>query len=252
VHEVFAGLVPVAPHEVAQRESISSVQIARVERRALPTPTPSPPPPPRVVSHAHVIAPVETHVVRHTVSGVSAHKEVLHRAGAARPKPPVVSHAKPIWDIPVGAQGAGAGNKSDAGSLGNGGKGTGVGANGNGSGAAAGNEPCGFVDFTSIHGSQYDRLTHRYWVDIRVSVHFADGHSESAVLDYPWWYPNAAVNPFSEQNLSNNELTASFQFPPSDKRASEPPLVQYVMAHTDANGVTLLKDCPAVPSNPGV
>jgi hypothetical protein len=172
---------------------------------------------------------------------------VIHRIAAARPKPPEVSHARPVWDLPAGAQGAGAGNKTGAGSVGNGVAGNGAGDAGSGNGAAGGNEPCGFVDFSDPHGSRFDSRTGGFWVDIRLSVHFPDGHSESLLLDYPWYYASEASNPWSNQNLNDPNFPTTFQVPPADKAANEPPLVQYVIAHTGPGGYTLLKDCPTAP-----
>lgn len=241
VHEILAGLIPLrAPRNPPAREVVSHVTMARIAVRH-----PRPPPPP-VVSHARVIAPVEAHVVAHAVSGAPARAEIVRRAGAARPKPPAFSNAKPVAVVPVGAQGAGAGTRSGAGSLGTGSQtGTGAGNSGNGSGAATGNQPCGFVDFSDPHGSRFDPNTHGFWVDIRISVHFPDGRSDSLMLDYPWYYANEASNPWSDQNLSNPDFPTTFQMPPSDQRSGEPPLVQYVIAHTGPDGYTLLKDCPA-------
>jgi hypothetical protein len=244
VHEILAGLVPPPASSQTAREVVTRVASARIEIR--PTPTPRPPPTPapqRVVARVRVIAPSETRTVARTVTGHSARKEIVRRAGAARPRPLAIAHTKPVWDIPTGGQGAGAGTVAGAGSLGNGGSGTGAGANGNGNGAAAGNEPCGFVTFSDPHGSHYDAATGGFWVDIRLTVRYPDGHSESTVLDYSFYYPDEASNPWSDRNLGK-PFPTTFQFPPPEKRANELPLVQYVMAHTSSDGYTLLKDCP--------
>jgi hypothetical protein len=245
VHEILAGLIPSPfPRNPASNEVVSHVTIGRIVVRS--TPTPRPKPTPRVVSHARAIAPAETRTVAHTTPGAASPKQILHRAGAARPKPPAFANAKPIWDIPVGAQGAGAGTHSGAGSLGNGsGSGNGAGGAGSGNGAVAAAEPCGYVEFSDPHGSRYDPDARGFWVDIRMSVRFPDGHFESVLLDYPWFYQNEASNPWSDRNVSNPNFPTTFQPPPSDKRANEPALVQYVIAHTEARGYTLLKDCPA-------
>ncbi|MBV8373573.1 MAG: hypothetical protein JOY69_09950 [Candidatus Eremiobacteraeota bacterium] len=243
MHEVLAGLIPSARPSAPQREIVAHVTVARILVR--PTPTPIPPSRPRVVSRTRIIAPTEPKVVPHTTTGIAARKESVHRIGAARPKPPVFSNTKPIWDIPVGANGAGAGNRSEAGSNGSGASGPGAGNSGAGSGAAAGNEPCGFVEFSDPHGSRYDPGTHGFWVDIRMSVHFPDGHSESVLLDYPWFYASEAANPWSDQNLNDPHFPTTFQSPPPEKRANEPTLVQYVITHSTREGLTLLRDCPA-------
>jgi hypothetical protein len=207
-----------------------------VTHRALPTPPP--PPAPRIVTHVRTIAPVEAHVIPRTTTGLSARKEIVRRIAAARPKPQVL-HVKPIWDLPVAGQGAGAGKTVGAGSIGNAGTGTGAGSSGTGTGAAAGTEPCGFVEFMDPHGARYDPQTRGFWVDVQMSVHFPDGHSESQLLDYPWYYPSAAANPFEHESVP-----MLFQWPPTEQRESEPTLVQYVMSHSAAPGITLLKDCP--------
>lgn len=242
-HEILAGLIPahVSRHP-APREIVSNVTIGHIAVR--PTPTPSPRPRPRIVSHTRTIAPPEKRAVPRTTSARAAPKQTVHRPAAAPPKPPTFTHAKPRRAIPAGGQGAGAGDRSGAGSLGAG-NATGNGAGGNGNGAAAGNEPCGFVEFSDPHGSRFDPNTRGFWVDIRMTVHFPDGAADSLVLDYPWYYPNEASNPWSDRNLQDPNFPTTFQAPPPDKRASEPAIVQYVISHTRAGGYTLLKDCPA-------
>jgi hypothetical protein len=246
IHEIVAGLIPRATSPPPEHEIVTNAVITHVTMRALPTPTPPPPPrAPQVVSHARVIASAEPRIVPQTTTGVSARREVIHRVAAARPKPPKFTNAKPIWDIPVGAQGAGAGKASGAGSVGTGGNGTGAGNAGTGTGAAAGTQPCGFVTFEDPHGARFDPQTRGFWVDVQMSVHFPDGHAESLLLDYPWYYPSAAQNPFQ-----NESAPMLFQWPPADKRGAEPPVVQYVMQHSEEPGITLLKDCPQPSSNP--
>jgi hypothetical protein len=115
---------------------------------------------------------------------------------------------------------------------------------GDGVGAATGEEPCGFVTFSDPHGSQYDPQTRGFWVDIRMSVHFADGSRQSLILDYPWYYPSEVANPWSDQNLKDPNFPMRFQAPPAGRIENEPPLVQYVISHSTAEGLTLLKDCP--------
>lgn len=240
-HEILAGWFP-ATEPLQPRESIARVTLARIEVR--PSPSPTPAPSPAVVASAHAIAPAQTRTVAYAVSGVSSRKEVLRHAGAARPRPIVVSHAKPVWDIPTGAQGAGAGTGADAGSLGTGGTGTGTGTAGKGGGSGSGSEPCGFVTFARVHKT-IDPGTGRVWLDVRLSVRFPDGHTESAMLDYPFYYPSEADDPLSERNLDNPGVPMDFQQPPPDKRDAEPPIVQFVMKHTHPEGYTLLRPCPS-------
>jgi hypothetical protein len=122
----------------------------------------------------------------------------------------------------------------------------------NGSAPETGEQPCGFVTFSDPHGSRFDAQTRGFWVDIRMSVHLADGSSQSVMLDYPWYYPSEAANPWSDQNLKDPAFPTRLQPPPPGKMGSEPPLVQYVVAHSTPNGMTLLRDCPEAKSRPAV
>jgi hypothetical protein len=245
-HEIFAGIVPgIAPHQTQVQERVDRFTVARIEKRPKPTPTPvptpKPTPKPQVLAHARIVTTVQPTIVPKTTTGKSAHKERIKHAGAARPKPPKISHAKPIWDIPTGGQGAGAGKKVAAGSLGNGLQGTGAGDSGNGEGA--GESPCGSVYFQSV-GNQpphLDRESGLYVYDkIRMSVHMADGSVQDIVLDYPWRYRNESGDPFLS---GHNDVPMVFQWPPKEIRTDEPPLVQYVMTHTTREGFTELNDC---------
>ncbi len=123
--------------------------------------------------------------------------------------------------------------------------GTGAGGESPANGAASGEQPCGFVTFSDPHGSHFDAQTRGFWVDIRMSVHFADGSSQSVILDYPWYYASEAANPWSDANLRDPSFPTRFQTPPPSKVGGEPPLVQYVVAHSTPDGMTLLRDCPA-------
>jgi hypothetical protein len=83
------------------------------------------------------------------------------------------------------------------------------------------------------------------WEYIAMTVHFPDGSQQSVDLDYPWYYPDAQADPWSDYNEKNNpNAPTPFIFPPPDKASTEPPLVQYVMKHTTAEGLTTLRDCP--------
>jgi hypothetical protein len=121
---------------------------------------------------------------------------------------------------------------------------------GAGTGAASGAPPCGYVTFSDPHGSHYDPRSHGFWVDIRMSVHFADGSAQSMILDYPWYYSSESANPWSSRNLSDPTFPTRFQPPPSEKIAAEPALVKYVMDHSTLDGATILRDCPEAPPTP--
>lgn len=216
-----------------------SAEVIHITKKATPTPSPRPTPTPVPIRpHAHVLAVPQVQTIVKAPTGKSAHKEVVHHLGAARPKPPKISHAKPIWDIPVGAQGAGAGAGHGAGSVANGTHGTGSGSNGNGSGAEA--AACGEVDFSVTGLPRYDRATKFYTYDsVQLIVHLSDGTQQALTLDYPWHYKSETVDPFLHSNVPT-----FFQFPPANLRAGEPSTVQYVMKHTTAYGGTTLNDCP--------
>jgi hypothetical protein len=237
LHELLAMLVP-SPARTApsSREVVAHVTIARIVVRPSPSPTPRA----RIVPHVRVPANAEPKFVRPARTAATARPAIAPRERPARPRPPSVSHAKPIWDVPTGAQAAGGGSRSGTASGGAGGNGV------SGSGAG-GSEPCGYVEFSNPHGSRYDPQTRGFWVDIQMSVRFPDGRSDSVLLDYPWFYRSEAANPWSDRNLHDPNFPTTFQPPPPDKRANEPAIVQYVIAHTSAGGYTLLKDCPSPP-----
>ncbi|MDP9111335.1 MAG: hypothetical protein M3M96_06865, partial [Candidatus Eremiobacteraeota bacterium] len=169
------------------RETVEHFTIARIEHHSTPTPSPTPSPAPaHVVSRSHIVpVPSQAKIVVPAPVGKSAPKAIVKRIAAARPKPPHIVHAKPIWDIPVptGGQGAGAGNASGAGSVGNGGIGSGAGDRGSGSGG--GGAPCGAVDFSSRGEAHYNEASGFYEREnISATVHFEDGSSQSVPLDW--------------------------------------------------------------------
>jgi hypothetical protein len=236
LHEIAVAFIPTF-NEQAPPENVSHVRLLLILK---PTPKPSPP-----IVRTHVIAPQQVKP-RIMNPGASAQRAEIKHAGSAYHAPKTQYHSKPIWDIAVGGHGTGAGKNGTYGSLGHGSKGPGEGTSGNGAGGGpVANEPCGYVDFSDPHGSQYDKRTGGFFVDIRLHVHFPDGHVETQILDYPFYYPSEAANPFSDQNANNPDMAnILFQFPPANKLLSEPALVQYVIQHTTPTGHTLLNDCP--------
>jgi hypothetical protein len=71
-----------------------------------------------------------------------------------------------------------------------------------------------------------------------------DGSEQSVDLDYPFVYDSRADDPFI-----NPSIPALLQFPPPAKAATEPPLVQYVIAHTTPTGYARLHACPSPSPN---
>jgi len=210
------------------------VRIVRLARLLTPAPIPVP------MRQTHVIVAIPAPTL---VRRALPHERIRiagppHRSQLARPY-----SAKPVWDV------AGAPANAGASLAGSGVAASGNGTATNGGGAAAsGAEPCGFVTFSDPHGSQFDPRTRGFHVDIRMSVHFADGTAQSMILDYAWYYASEADKPWSDRNLKDPGFPTRFQTPPPDKAANEPSLVRYVMQHSTTDGMTLLRDCPSPPA----
>ena len=102
---------------------------------------------------------------------------------------------------------------------------------------------CGFVEFLQEGRTEVNQagvVRER----VKMSVRYADGRSDFVSLDWYWYYPSTAADPFSSENL-RKPVTVLFQSPPADKLAKEPFAVKYVMAHTTPEGKTTLEDCPS-------
>ena len=229
LHEIAVAFIPLQrPIENQEESVVARVTIARIVRTPSPTPTPA---------RVHVLAPSQT------TAGVHARVERVKHAGAKRPTPPKVHYATPDASIPTGGEGAGAQTGTNAGSLANvNGNGNGAGDAGNGSGAAI----CGAVDFESTGLARYDPQNGDYErSNIIATVYYADGSSERIPLDWIWRYKSEGDDPFA------SSVPLLFQFPPEEQRSSEPPVIQYIMAHTTADGRTRLNDrCPNIPPPP--
>ncbi|MDE2573425.1 MAG: hypothetical protein KGM44_13000 [bacterium] len=229
----------------AAKEVVTVVRVVTIERR--PIPTPRPPKPTPLAVHPRRIATIAPAHVAVATPGSAAPRRRVTRKAQAPPRVHTQHHSRlnPVA-IVMGGQGAGAALAGPpVGGAGPGGEGTGQGTSGTGSGAAAADEPCGYVEFVDINGiSEYDKSTGGFFVRIRMIVHFPDHHSDDVNLDYPWYYPNEAANPWSAQNVKNLGAGVTFQWPPAPKAAKEPPLVRYVMQYTTPSGYTKLKGCP--------
>jgi hypothetical protein len=224
-----------------QREIVTRARILRVSHFvAKPTPRPQP----SAALSSVLQSPHRTRVIAATVGG--------RRGGRRTPaalRPATARHyeAKPVWDVAGGTTAhfaaAQTGNSDGSGNAA--GPGSGNGTTGTGDSVATGSEPCGFVEFSDPHGSSFDARTRGFYVDIRMRVHFADGTSQSLLLDYPWYYTSEAENPWSDRNLRDPNFPTRFQPPPQSKLGNEPELIRYVIAHSTADGMTLLRDCPS-------
>jgi hypothetical protein len=236
IHEAAAGLVPQALWRPSpSREVVTRARIVRVAMRPVAPPTPRP------VQVSERLPPVAVQTPRAAAAAPQFARVSAHPAEPRRNARLAPSQGRPIWDA------AGSGNShAIVASAGTGTSG-GAGASGAGNAGAPASDtrPCGFVTFSDPHGSQYDSRTRGFWVDIRMAVRFSDGTTQSMILDYPWYYPSEGANPWSDANLRDPNFPTRFQQPPPEKATGEPPLVQYVMAHSTADGLTLLRDCPA-------
>lgn len=236
VHEVLAGVIPARRSRPQPTRTVVTVaRVLRIVRRPLPTPKP--------VVRVKRIAPTvpRPRVIAPARPAPKAH---IRRKASARPRVKTKHHRKPVVHIPMGGHGAGTSRvaKAPTGGASTGGTGTGERGAGTGTGGMpAAHEPCGYVDFLPNAAPTVDQSTGRIWEHIEMVVHFPDGSSQTVDLDYPWYYPNHATDPFFPENSS---VPATFQFPPASLRPGEPPLVLYVMAHTSPDGYTLLHDCP--------
>lgn len=248
IHEIVAGVFPWHAQRIppAPKETITIAKITRIEHRPKPTPrpTPRPTPKPTPVVHTKVIA--ETHVKPHVVNpGNPSQHQHVKRVASARPLVRTHYHSKPApVHVPVGGHGAGTSTtaKVETGGIGPGGTGTGESGTGQGTGGAPqAHEPCGYVEFLPIQEARVDQSTGRVWEYVAIRVHFPDGTQDTLDLDYPFYYPTSADDPFM---AGHDNVPATFQFPPPNQRGGEPPLVQYVITHTTSDGYTLLRDCP--------
>ncbi|MGB8909159.1 MAG: hypothetical protein WCC84_10460 [Candidatus Cybelea sp.] len=206
-----------------------------------PTPTPDAIVTPRPIVRPHAVVAVQRQLIARAHEGRPG-GGAPHHAPIALPAR-VAFDSRPVWDVGGASTGSGPALSSS-------GAGAGTGARGRGNDATNADEPCGFVTFSNPHGSHYDPNTHGFWVDIRMAVHFSNGSSQSLMLDYPWYYSSEAANPWSDQNLRDPSFPTRFQAPPPSKTAGEPQLVQYVIAHSTPDGMTLLHDCPGTSPTP--
>ena len=237
LHGAFAALVP-AQGPNPGSELVAAITLARIERRPNPTPSPTPTvtsAPPRPAQPASSSPPTRVRVLLIQAP----------RTGSLRPIVRSTAHARPEFDAPSGGSGAGSGSQSGTG--GGGASGSGGDGGGNGAGGA---QPCGFVTFSDPEGSRYDAATGGFYVTIAMTVHYSNGGTASIVLDYQWYYPSEAANPWSRRNRDDPNFPTTFQQPPPEKRDAEPSLVRYVMEHTSAGGYTLLRECPSPSPSP--
>jgi hypothetical protein len=257
IHEVLLGLV----HGPARsNDTESEAQTTRIVFET-PRPTPTPHPTPKPTATPHPTQP-PTPEPRITPPPRSTPAPVQQVAGRAKGRPArrhgggahkaIAKAATGTYANPKAA-GAGTGTSTGHGSGNQPGTGGGLGGNGNGdagngNGAFNANSPCGFVDFRPHGAPRYSNGTATE--TIRATVTFPDGHTETAEFPYKWIYPNGEQSdPWSDTNLKKPDSPINLQMPPPGSDInSYPPLIQYIIRHSDAGGFT---DLPACPKNRG-
>jgi hypothetical protein len=243
LHEVLVGLVR-APAPASDREEVV-VMTPLIVRTLRPTPTPAPTPQPTPPPHI-TPPPLSTPAPLPQIAGRAAGHPAPHRAGGAHRAIAKAAHGQHANPLAAGsglgsASGTGAGN---APGVGGGRNGTGTGEAGNGNGAVNADTPCGVVEFLPYAAPRYNGTAAEE--PVAATVTFADGHKETARFPYPWIYPDGERgDPWSQTNLRNPGFETTLQFPPpGTDRTTLPPLIQYILSHTNAGGYTDLPECP--------
>ncbi|GAC1578814.1 MAG: hypothetical protein NVS3B7_12550 [Candidatus Elarobacter sp.] len=253
LHEILLGAVhgPARPRDTESEAATTRIVFEKPRPTPKPTPRPSPTPrptPPPTPEPRITPPPRSTPAPVQQVAARAKGRPAKHRGGGAH-KAHVAKTKSGTYANPKAA-GAGTGASTGQGSgnapgTGGGLAGNGLGNAGNGNGAVNANTPCGFVDFKPTGAPRYSNGT--AYEPIAATVTFPDGHSETANFPYKWVYPNGEQNdPWSDTNLRKDATApAPMQAPPAGADVSSyPPLIQYIIKHTDASGFTLLPECP--------
>jgi hypothetical protein len=105
--------------------------------------------------------------------------------------------------------------------------------------------PCGAVDFNRAGPPRTEGKSVLETIAARFT--FADHHYESAVFPYPWVYGDAELtDPWSITNQRRGDFHFAMRMPPRGTDTSAyPPLIRYLLAHTNAAGYGHLPNCPA-------
>jgi hypothetical protein len=215
---------------IAEHTAASTV----VLERAVPAPPPRPTPPPTLPPLPKVtFAPVAER----------AAPRAVHASGGGHAAPLTLPRATAPAAVIVagsgGAAGPGAGDGEGAGDAGGSGNGTG----GAGSGDVNAAAPCGRVDLIPFRSPDHSGSS--TFEHISATVTFPDGHKESDEFPYRWSYADAAADPWSPRNMSDDNFITHVQLPPPGAGVSSfPEVIRYILDHTREDGTTILQECP--------
>lgn len=263
LHEILFGFVrgPARPNDTEDTAVATTITIhappppsPTPRPTPKPTPVPTPRPTPKVTP-----TPKPTPVPRITPPPriTPAPRQV-----AARPKGRPAKrngggapHAVPVAEATAGTYanpnttGTGVGSSTGSGpgaepAVGGGQNGPGTGNQGNGNGATNADVPCGVVEFKPTAAPRYSNGT--AYEPVEAMVTFPDGHRQAARFPYAWVYPDGErTDPWSDTNLKNPNFVTVLRYPPPGTDPSSfPPLIQYIIRHSDAGGYTNLQPCP--------
>jgi hypothetical protein len=260
IHEVALSLLHLPSRANNTEDVAATTKIVFEKPPPTPRPTPKPTPTPKATQPPtpppHVTPPPHaTAAPAPQIAGRAKGHPAKHRGGGAHR---AIAKAKTgVYANPYAA-GSGTGTSTGHGSgnapgAGGGLNGTGSGNSGNGNGAVNANTPCGFVLFTPRDAPRYNNGTASETVIATVT--YPDGHTEQERFPYPWVYPNGEANdPWSSTNLRKADEVARSgrpdpgvpaQLPPPGSDTSGyPSVIQYILAHTDSGGFTILHPCP--------
>jgi hypothetical protein len=248
LHEIGLSLLRPPARPVDEERHIAVTVLAIQTPRPTPHPTPTPrPTPPPTPPPRRTVPPRPTLAPQPQLAGHALGTPQRHRGGGVR-------RARIIAAVPAPAaaptaRGNGSGTSTGSGTgdqpaAGGGLGGAGAGTSGNGNGAVNAETPCGAVDLMPD-----DEPQHRgngVSEHVVATVSFPDHHQESAAFPYRWVYAGGEeTDPWSATNLQKSAMTIPLVMPPPGAdRSSYPPLIQYILQHTDANGITDLSPCP--------
>jgi hypothetical protein len=219
---------------VAEQTPATTIVIERAAPTPRPTPKPTAPP---------TLPPVVRVTIAPEPQRVAA--AITHRsAGGAHTAQRAVPQISTARTFAAPNAGGGNGTSVAAGT----GEGTGTG-DSSGAGDTSGGStvnadaPCGHVDLIPFQNP--DRRGSTVSEYVRATVSFPDGHTQSEEFPYRFVYTDPADDPWSAQNMRNDNFLTLVQLPPPSANPSRfPELIRYILNHTRQNGRTVLQECP--------